>query len=409
MDAFKVQFSREKSAAEQLIQQKKQLKEISGVVENVRGTLRGKIACEMQIRERLRKIESQLEEDAAAMDRLSDALTTIINRYMQTEAAVCGNQSNPVTNLQQELQDQYMKQEIENILSQEKFSEERWEQASLEERKQIIQELGQEMETVLGIDIPDPKYRNDWDESIAGGYQYEDNELYLNEKLLEKDILFASGVLQHEIRHAYQDAVCENPDNFLVTEERIEEWQNSINRYEEDLSNGRYAQQVLEEDAREFAGQDSENYTIGKTVDSNDENMMYDDIEEDMWNPSQRAKHQYDNILWELCRECGLKDIASCAEDMEKYGYREGVTRFSIKKIPIIGPVISGCERVVDKLKPEKTEMVTNPGNIGDYDGVEGFGNSANVGDCDGVEGFGNSANAEDCDGVEGFGNSGNA
>lgn len=285
MEAFTIKTNRNRVYADALRQQKNKLENQSSSVESIRRALRGKISCEDQIAVRLKQIENRLMEEAAGMERFSQALEVITGYYMQTEKEICGAGGSVVTNIQENMQDAYMRYEISEILKEDEFSEERWEQASLPERKQILQDLQDRIEKVMGIDIADIQYRTDWDDTIVGGYQFDKNVIGINEKILETGSMgFLAGSLEHEMRHAYQDAVCENPDGFMVSEKTIASWQENMDHYEENLRNGIYADQILEKDARQFANQGEMQTGVLGNIAQMDGSTMY------FWNPFQPKK-----------------------------------------------------------------------------------------------------------------------
>ena len=61
----------------------------------------------------------------------------------------------------------------------------------------------------------------------------------------------------HEMRHAYQHAVVNNPDKFNVSEETRKQWAANFNDYKSAKTDGydAYVEQPIEYDAKRFAGQ----------------------------------------------------------------------------------------------------------------------------------------------------------
>lgn len=177
-----------------------------------------------------------------------------------------------VTEAQQREMDRYMQNEIEEILKKGRYSEEAWNAADLEERKDILNEYLQEVAAVMGLQIGpinfEPTEGTD-DGYLMGSYSDTLNRVTINTWVMEDNVPNSYALLStivHEMRHAYQFAACENPDQFVVTEETIESWQNSFDNYKdvEDLMDEgmeweeafeAYREQSVEEDARRFAGE----------------------------------------------------------------------------------------------------------------------------------------------------------
>ena len=69
----------------------------------------------------------------------------------------------------------------------------------------------------------------------------------------------------HEMRHAYQHAVVDNPDQYKVSAETRQEWADNFNDYKNAKKYGykTYVEQPIEYDAKRFAGQynDIKGYT----------------------------------------------------------------------------------------------------------------------------------------------------
>ena len=182
-----------------------------------------------------------------------------------------------VTAAQEREMDLYLRNEIEEILGKERYSRSTWQNASVEERKEILNESLQEVAAVMGLQVGEINYT--YRESSNGTYNMGSysptaNVISINEWVLENggkdgvadsyDLMYT---IAHEMRHAYQHAVCNNPDQFVVTEETIRSWQESIDNYrsqsgfmQEGMSAEEafkaYRNQTIERDARWFAGQD---------------------------------------------------------------------------------------------------------------------------------------------------------
>lgn len=248
------------------------IEKLENEVDLVSKNLRNKIAVEGEIKRRLRIINKHLLDEAAAMSSLREALSHIAGYYKNAERKIVIRGMTPfsggqdVTAEQQAMMDQQMQSAIYSALQEdERFSEAAWKNASNEERKEILNDLLLRIESEMGISIGDVEYRNDLPADQLGSYLYDKNRIVINENLLsEKDSYKEmTTVLMHESRHAYQHAVCENPDQFIVSKENINKWEDSAANYHEYMKQGDYFSIVSEVDARNFAGQEQR---IGEKV-----------------------------------------------------------------------------------------------------------------------------------------------
>ena len=181
-----------------------------------------------------------------------------------------------VTNAQQKEMDKYMKNEISTILKKKRYSKKTWENASTEEKKEILNDYLQEVAGVMGLQIGEIYFtysEGTPDGYVSGSYSERYHLVRINEWVIEnggkngvKDSYELLSTVVHEMRHAYQNAACEHPEQFVVTEETIQSWQNSFDGYkgvDEFMEEGMdaeeayraYKEQSVEEDARWFAGQ----------------------------------------------------------------------------------------------------------------------------------------------------------
>jgi len=104
----------------------------------------------------------------------------------------------------------------------------------------------------------------------CGSYTPNTNTVSINEWVVEgNDGINSYKLLTtvvHELRHAYQHAACDNPDQYVVSDETINTWRESFNNYKsssgfekEGMSPSEaynaYRNQAVEKDARKFAKQ----------------------------------------------------------------------------------------------------------------------------------------------------------
>ena len=165
---------------------------------------------------------------------------------------------------QEKAADARMKKELWNILQDEKYSQEHWDNASIEERKQILQDYMNEVIKVYGLKDVDAKIH--WDPNakytdkqiLWGYYNHYSHTVTLNlNALTDKNSNWDSYELletvSHELRHAYQHEAIDHPTDFMVTKDTINTWKENFDNYInfDDDKDGYYAQPV-EVDARDF-------------------------------------------------------------------------------------------------------------------------------------------------------------
>ncbi len=162
--------------------------------------------------------------------------------------------------------DRAMASSIASMLTQERYSEEYWKKAGYEEREQILTELYNELNEIMGIHVEEILFKDIEDEPgyITYGYlsHWTGNDqthmtMTLNKKILQDPDGYRQAIdtLCHEMRHGYQHSVVENPDNYIVSEEMANAWRNNFNDYKttEDDGYDAYRNQIVESDARNFA------------------------------------------------------------------------------------------------------------------------------------------------------------
>ncbi len=263
MEGFMVNTTNVNNCANDIQGYGDRIKGLKDSVSSIRLGMRHKLSARGQIERTLRGIEDRMLDEAALMSSLDQALEHITEAYRRTERGLvtegirrsAGGQA--VTEQQQAMMDQYMQAAIGDILQEDQFSQEAWENASIEERKEILNSLLDRMEKEMGISLEDIQFRSGEDLGYNGAYNYADNYIALNEEILNSgDPSGAMTTLMHEARHAYQHAACENPEQFLVTADTIQGWQDSSDNYKSYLQDGKYSDILSEVDAYDFAGQE---------------------------------------------------------------------------------------------------------------------------------------------------------
>lgn len=301
------------------------IKDLQDSVRSIRLGMRHKLSAREQIDRTLRGIEERMLDEAVLMSSLDQALEHIAEAYRSTERKLvtegirrsAGGQA--VTEQQQAMMDQYMQAAIFDILQEDQFSQEAWENASIEERKEILNSFLDRMEKEMGISLEDIQFRSGEDLGYNGAYNYADNYIALNEEILNSgDPSGAMTTLMHEARHAYQHAACENPDQFLVTADTIQGWQDSSDNYKSYLQDGKYSDILSEIDAHDFAGQELKKGYVSLAGGIGDGAEMYQIV-------------TYKG-LWE-----GFKQMVGWDQNMQAAEEEFAFWR----KIPVIGPLIN--------------------------------------------------------------------
>ena len=255
--------------------------------------------------ESVRRQFERILNEAAKMDSFANALQLIADKYCETEKLLISNitgeganaQSNglgaaseaenednrnwvqkfwdwitgkdsnrePTPEEQEKAANEAMKKQMKEVLRDSKYSKWNWEHASIEERKQILQDYMNEVIRIYGLQDVDATIHWDPDATyerskITWGYYSPDyHTVTLNESVLSGqygnwdsyDLLETIG---HELRHAYQYEAVAHPDRFTVSQGTLDTWKHNIDNYLDSDTYGykAYRDQPIEVDARDF-------------------------------------------------------------------------------------------------------------------------------------------------------------
>lgn len=289
MSEIKINVNKVKDETTNFKETVKVIKNLDQSVTRIASSLAITTTCSTDIKKLLKDVHEQLLEEAVKMDKLADALLRIVALYEKTEKKIIAeikiwmmkyNIINPqkqerkegetVTSYQEKEQDLYMQKEIERLNKDNRFSDDVWNNASMEERKEILKDYVKELSEIMGLSIDEVDFFDSEpkDGYVKNGfYSKRNNSINVNEWMMDNrscDDIYST--MAHEMRHAYQNAVCENPDKFAVTEETVEKWKKSFDEYKtssgfmedgmtkEDAYEA-YRNQEVEKDARQFAKQ----------------------------------------------------------------------------------------------------------------------------------------------------------
>ncbi len=246
----------------------------------------------------IRSVAYSVLNEAAKMESMGKALQTIAEKYRATEKANLGILSNAsysetsgergtdkrnwwnkfvdwvwrrepdsydTTNIEQEkAADAAMKRRLWNVLQDEKYSQEHWEKASVEERKQILQDYMDQVIVIYGLKDVDRTII--WDKNATytptritwGSYTHDTHTVRLNERALSDsvgnwDSYDLLETVSHELRHAYQHEAVDHPTDYMVTAETIATWKDNFDHYiRPEVDRTGYRNQPVEVDARDF-------------------------------------------------------------------------------------------------------------------------------------------------------------
>lgn len=223
---------------------------------------------------------SRLSDETSNVRVYLESLLMIISLYENAENTILGNNNtskaatgirslssgNILYNTNAESQnneiDKKLADDIKKALAWKwEYSYLNWLFSSPENRKQIIRDMLTLLAPIYGITAPKLIIGPEQDPTpglITGGYfDSESNTIWINENFFNNGFIGkddAVHTLLHEMRHAYQYDVINNPDNYGYDESTINQWRNDYFGYisaEEDFN--AYDNQSIETDADDFA------------------------------------------------------------------------------------------------------------------------------------------------------------
>lgn len=248
----------------------------------------------------VRRIASNILEEAAREESFSNALKAIAEYYISADKSVISGMASgniqmenstegtdkrsawrkfwdwilhrgvdssyaATTDAQEKAADRAFQRRIQDLLKEKRFSEGHWKNASIDERKQILQDYMREVAAILGVEVADtitwtnmPPHNG---EINIGSYRHSDRVVRINEYNFTRrgyDSYELMTTIVHELRHAYQHNAVDHPDRYRVSQETIDSWKHSFDTYQEEQAKGyeHYRRIVVEVDARNFAGQE---------------------------------------------------------------------------------------------------------------------------------------------------------
>ena len=133
----------------------------------------------------------------------------------------------------------------------ENFEANNWENLSIDDQKQSMNDLAEYVEEVIGFDNPPRiEYYNNPREGDYGGYNSRTNTLSINEYMLYNNSE-AADTVAHELWHAHQHECADNPSSA-----RDYQYQYNFENYiRPEMGHEAYENQLIEAEARAFAAQ----------------------------------------------------------------------------------------------------------------------------------------------------------
>lgn len=285
------------SSSQDILNTAKRLKELRADLDQISLDRILDSASRKRIDEALQTLRTNVSTEAARMGSLGEALQTIAKAYRDAEKTIVGNvgdiekvslsaeqgtdkrnlwnkfwdwltrnepdEYDTTTREQERAADEAMKRDLWNVLQDEKYSQESWDKASVEERKRILQDYMDEVIRIYGLE--DVKPQINWDssatytsESITWGYyNHGRHSVTLNEQALSDSIgnwdsYDLLETVSHELRHAYQHEAVDHPTRYMVSQETIDTWKDNFRNYIGSDDYERYRAQPVEVDARDF-------------------------------------------------------------------------------------------------------------------------------------------------------------
>ncbi|MBR3524722.1 MAG: hypothetical protein IKO11_02650 [Lachnospiraceae bacterium] len=298
MSVFDIKIQKTIDSSLQIAGISERLKSIQEELGNMRlsGIMDGGYAD--RIESRIRTLYKSVMDEAVKMHSMSAALETIASKYRDVEKRISnavtatGNEAaaavrdkrnwwqkfwdwitgkkaddyDITSDEQEKAADEAMKRQLWEVLQDEKYSQENWDRASIEERKQILQDYMYEVMKIYGLKdvkptiVWDPNATYEDDGVTMGYYSPDRHTVTLNENVLSDGISWCDSydllaTVSHELRHAYQHEAVDHPTRFMVSQDTIDAWADNFkpgHYIDPDVDYDGYLDQPVERDARDF-------------------------------------------------------------------------------------------------------------------------------------------------------------
>lgn len=287
MSNFSIETEKVVASSLEIVEISERLTALKAAMEgtDIKGALSGRYSA--SIDSALQSLIQSVSKEAAQMDSLGNALKLIADKYRETEddilmeqgAVFEGDNVNTETSkgdddrgfweklwdrVNENEADLRMKKALWKVLQDDKYSEKNWDNATIDERKQLLQDYMYEVAKIYGLQ--DVNLEIVWDDSLTyeedgvtmGAYAHGTHSVYINTNVLTDGVSWCDSydlfeTIGHELRHAYQHEAIDHPDDFMVSPETIQEWKDNFDDYiDSDDDYQKYRDQPVERDARDF-------------------------------------------------------------------------------------------------------------------------------------------------------------
>ena len=204
------------------------------------------------------------EDDLISISRIQNQAFTSGCNLTRSEIAelyrnACDHQGNFVTSSIETKMDHVLQDKAHNLLTEAKYSKEVWKDLSITEKKDTLQSLLVDMNSLFGTTVStDIDFFYEISGS-RGAYSSESNCVRINEYLLEKDTSYQlTQTMIHEMRQAFQHHAVSNPRSVIISNQTIKTWEDNFADYKSPNrghSFEEYLSQPVEWDAKNFAKQ----------------------------------------------------------------------------------------------------------------------------------------------------------
>lgn len=286
MSNFCVDTEKVVASSLEIVEISERLTALKAVMEgtDITGALSGRYSA--SIDSALQSLIQSVSKEAAQMDSLGNALKLIADKYSEAEDNILMKQSAILEDsnensssegkddrgfweklwdrMNENEADLRMKKELWKVLQDDKYSQENWDNATIDERKQLLQDYMYEVAKIYGLQ--DVNLEIVWDDTLTyeddtiswGNYCHSTHTVTLNANALTDSVgswdsydMFET--VSHELRHAYQHEAIDHPDDYMVSPETIQEWKDNFDDYTKSSEDyQKYRDQPVERDARSF-------------------------------------------------------------------------------------------------------------------------------------------------------------
>lgn len=168
-----------------------------------------------------------------------------------------------ITRKMEKVHDIKLRNQAHDYLKKERYSRERWESLSVEQKKGALAAMVGDLNNLLGTNVSSIiDFYHDEAKRSRGQYVHGEKKIRINECYLLGDTSWRIyQTVIHEMRHAYQHYAIENPDKVNVSKETIAKWKENFDNYKSPktgCSFEEYISQPIEWDAKNFANQVAE-------------------------------------------------------------------------------------------------------------------------------------------------------